>query len=220
MNSSDIISTILGVSLTYDGHANLSAYGYKVKSFDGFYCPWITDLVQDDPKRARVLGIGLAWKGKYYKEIDKKYCEDLLGDWMYRIEHPSFVVEELDISDPKDIKQLIKETSDWAYIVQQVNAGRIHPVTFCYINALTRASADWKSIRWKFIKRKFEIIEHIVDVPNPRVVQLSRFLVKHFKENEHERNSVEVPSEEPCQPGFQHQRSQESDQAEGLVVEG
>jgi len=202
MESSEILSYIKGVRLTFDNKSDVSRYGYKVKELDKTAPLWLCDIVQT-PAEARLLGIALAWNGIYHMEINKDVCTYLVSEWLRRVSKPSLIFDDVEIFSPADIRSLIKENNDWAYILQMTSSKKIHPITYCYIAELTNAPKEWKSTRWKFSRKKFEVLQNVVDIPSGYVIQLSRYLKTTFEENKNERNHVEVSSKESGQPGVQ-----------------
>ena len=200
MTPEEILAYIKGVRLSFDGALNLEKYGFKVKELEKSAPFWLAELIET-PEDARLLGIALAWNGIYHMEIRKDVCQFLLDEWRTRRDKPSLVLTDLSIESMTDIRNLIKESSDWSYILQQTSSKKIHPVTYCYIMELTSAYKTWKTTRWKFAKNRFEILRKTVDIPSGYVIQLSRHLTKTFLENHNERNQVEISSEESGQPG-------------------
>ena len=184
-SANEIISIIKGVRLSLTGGADLSKYNFKTKVNEkfGYY---FLDKICKTEHDARLLGAGLFWEKIYHTDITPETCSRILEEWKWRYEKPSSVLSDISIESIEDLKTLLKETVAGPALLNYVNQKRIHPITFCYIDKLTKCSLKWSSLNWKLSKQKFEMLEKVVDIRDYSVVQLSKYLIKTFKEHKDE----------------------------------
>ena len=177
MISSEILCYVNGVRLSMDGKQDFSKYNFKARAPARVSVKWMESIIEtrDD---AILFGAFCAWNGLYHHNLSPTNTIEF-DDWKDRLTRPSIALKELEIDSVEAFKDFCNDGAVGSKALNELSGKRLHPISFCFLDASTGITKTWSSYNWKMMSTKVSVMQKCIRLDQAYISQFA----KHLKES-------------------------------------